>query len=120
MVRIPAVPTWFRDVNWLLFSGRIANETAVTTILLPSDNANVEMAFATQDILKLMDTASVEQIFVRRYARLARPITISGPPAAASRCSGACGSAGCACIGNLEICCDTDVAVAGCYGYWTC
>jgi hypothetical protein len=121
MVSIPNTnaPTWFRDADWLLFSGSIASEDPAQTVLIPTDNPNLEMFFATQDIAKLYDAFATLHVFVRRYARLGRLLNFAAPRAP-SRCAGACGAAGCQCVGNLEICCDTGVAVGGCFGYWAC
>src|SRR5207245_1274384 len=114
MVSIPTtnVPPGFRDADWLLFAGTLASEDPVLTVLIPADNTNLEMFFATPDILKLNDTGGSQHIFVRRNAQLGRLLNI---PAAGSpnRCSGLCGVAGCSCVGNLEICCDTGRAVGG-------
>jgi hypothetical protein len=121
MINIPIVPTGFRDFEWLLFSGSIKRTVGVAVFLKPDDFSEMELVFAKDDVLELKDVMQKPHVFVKRNAQLQEPLSFKEKTSSGKgRCSPACASAECGCVGNLEICCDTGIAVGGCYGSWPC
>lgn len=121
MINILVVPPGFRDFEWLLFSGSIKQTLGIEVFLKPDDFPEMAIVFHEDDVLELNDVEHKPHILIKRNAKLLKPLSFGGTRSSAGhRCNPACGSAACGCIGHLEICCDTGLAIGGCYGSWPC